>query len=138
MKLKVFYRVANNTTKQGLWYDFKGNFTGVIHTKFDFCMNSTLLMPYDSSIKGWLSATDTFSTLFFWFSKEDILRLQEHGYRIAVYAASDFRYYNNHWIIKQDNSILKGYLNVEGTLCELNYNGTSNDVTSRISYAENR
>lgn len=28
---KVFYRVANTENEQGLWYDFKGKFTGLIH-----------------------------------------------------------------------------------------------------------
>ena len=30
---KTFYRVANTETEQGLWYDFKGQFTGLIHSK---------------------------------------------------------------------------------------------------------
>lgn len=28
---KMFFRVCNPETEQGLWYDFKGNFTGFIH-----------------------------------------------------------------------------------------------------------
>ena len=66
---KVFYRVANTETEQGLWYDFKGQFTGLIHSKFDFCMNTKLPMPFDPNIVGWLSATDTLEDLFNWFSK---------------------------------------------------------------------
>lgn len=49
---KQFYRVCNVETKQGLWYDQKGEFTGLIHTEFNFCTNSNLPMPYDENIRG--------------------------------------------------------------------------------------
>lgn len=104
---KLFYRVSNTATEQGLWYDFKGNFTGLIHSEFNFCMNSKLPMPFDKDIVGWLSATETLEDLFNWFSKDDILRLEEHGYSVSIYEASECRFHNNHWIIKQDSSVLK-------------------------------
>lgn len=103
---KLFYRVANTETEQGLWYDFKGQFTGLIHSKFDFCTNTKLPMPFDENIVGWLSATDTLDSLFNWFSKEDIERLEEHGYFITVYEAVDYKFHQNHWVIKQDTSNL--------------------------------
>ena len=105
---KVFYRVANTETEQGLWYDFKGQFTGLIHSKFDFCMNTKLPMPFDPNIVGWLSATDTLEDLFNWFSKEDIERLEEHGYFITVYEATEYKFHQTHWVIKQDSSTLVG------------------------------
>lgn len=101
---KIFYRIANNTTQQGLWYDFKGNFTGLIHTEFNFCMNNQLPMPFDSEIVGWLSATENLEDLFNWFSENDINQLEKFGYNITLYEATDYKFYNNHWIIKQDSS----------------------------------
>jgi hypothetical protein len=106
MKTKLFYRIANHETQQGLWYDFKGNFTGLIHAKFNFCTNSKLLMPYDLNIIGWLSATETLEELFQWFTQKDIEELEKHGYTIALYEASEYKFHNNHWIIKQDSSKL--------------------------------
>lgn len=44
---KLYYRIAHEETQQGLWYDSKGNFTGLIHNKFNFCMNTNLQMPFD-------------------------------------------------------------------------------------------
>lgn len=107
MKSKLFYRVANTQTEQGLWYDFKGNFTGLIHGKLNFCKNNELPMPFDPEIVGWLSATETLDDLFNWFSESDILELEKHGYSIVLYEATEYRFYNNHWIIKQDSSTLK-------------------------------
>ena len=118
MEKKLFYRVGDTKSEQGLWYDPKGNFTGLIHTKFNFCMNHDLPMPFDEDIVGWVSTTDDFSNLFHWFSKEDILRLEEYGYRIALYEATEYRIYTNHWVIKQDTSVLKCYLNIDGSICE--------------------
>lgn len=113
MKPKIFFRVGNTETEQGLWYDFEGNFTGLIHNEYDFCTNKDLPMPYDERIVGWLSATDKLETLFFWFTKEDIVQLEKHGYRICVYEATDYKTHENHWVIKQDTSILKVHLPVD-------------------------
>ena len=110
---KLFYRVANQETQQGLWYDFKGNFTGFIHGRFNFCTNSQLPMPYDPNIVGWLSATETLDELFNWFTQKDIEELEKYDYVIALYEASEYRYHNNHWVIKQDSSTLKKILSVK-------------------------
>lgn len=104
---KTFYRIANEETKQGLWYDSKGNFTGLIHNKFNFCMNKDLPMPFDPEIVGWLSATDSLEDLFNWFSKDDIERLESHGYFITVYEAEKIKQYKNHLVICQETSIIK-------------------------------
>lgn len=113
MEKKIFYRVGNTETEQGLWYDSEGNFTGLIHNKFDFCTNHKLEMPYDPTVCGWLSATDVLETLFFWFTKEDIAKLEKFGYRIGVYEAAEYREHENHWLIKQDSSKLLANLPIE-------------------------
>ena len=100
-KVKTFYRIANTDSKQGLWYDYDGNFTGLIHDKFSFCKNSKLQMPYDKEVVGWLSATDTLADLFNWFSVDDILALEEYGYFITVYKAHEYKIHNNHFVINQ-------------------------------------
>lgn len=107
METKTFYRVANTQTQQGLWYDFNGNFTGLIHTKYNFCTNNQLPMPFDENIVGWLSATDNLNDLYHWFTEEDITNLYPFGYRILEYEADDYKFYNNHWIIKQETSKIK-------------------------------
>jgi hypothetical protein len=110
---KIFYRVGNIETEQGLWYDFEGNFTGLIHDKFDFCENSELPMPYNPEIVGWLSAVDKLSDLFNWFTKEDISQLEEYGYRLSVYEATEYKTHENHWVIKQDSSVFKTNLPID-------------------------
>jgi len=102
--MKKFYRVSNLETQQGLWYDMQGNFTGLIHDKFNFCMNHKLPMPFNPEVVGWLSATDSIEDLFLWFSDEDIQKLEDYGYFIAEYETEDYKFYENHWLINQITS----------------------------------
>lgn len=106
MKKSKFYRVCNETTQQGLWYNFEGGFTGLIHDKFNFCQNTELKMDYDEEIVGWLSAVDKLDDLWKWFSKEDIKSLQSHGWFIFEYEAEDVKFYERfqHLIINQETS----------------------------------
>lgn len=104
---KLFYRIANEETQQGLWYDSKGKFTGLIHNEFNFCMNNGLEMPFDKEIVGWLSATDSLDDLFNWFSKEDIKKLETLGWFITIYEAEKVKQYKNHLVICQKTSKVK-------------------------------
>ena len=109
---KLYYRIAHEETQQGLWYDSKGNFTGLIHNEFNFCMNTNLPMPFDQDLVGWLSATDSLEDLFNWFSKEDIERLENHGWFITVYEAEKVKRYKNHLVICQKTSRVKERLSL--------------------------
>ena len=102
--MKIFYRVGNVKTQQGLWYDFNGNFTGLIHGQYNFCSANVLPMPFDQQVVGWLSATDTLENLFYWFTKDDLKLLEPQGFFIGVYSATDYRQYENHWLINQATS----------------------------------
>lgn len=110
--MKTFYRVAHPETQQGLWYDMQGNFTGSIHGKYDFCHASVLQMPFDPELTGYLSAADSLEHLLTWFPKEDIMRLQEDGFRIHIYEADDYKHYvpYDHNVINQKTSRLIGIL----------------------------
>lgn len=104
--MKKFYRVCNPDTQQGLWYQFNGEFTGLIHNEFNFCKNNELKMDFDDELCGWLSATDSLETLYHWFTKEDIIKLQEYGWFIHVYETDNHRFYDRfqHQVIHQASS----------------------------------
>lgn len=114
--MKRFYRVSNTETNQGLWYDMEGNFTGLIHDKFDFCTNNELPMPYDEELVGWISATDTLEDLFNWFTKDDIKKLEEFGYKICVFEASEVKQYKNHLVINQASSKFLKFIDIKTIL----------------------
>lgn len=102
----IFYRVCNLIDKEGLWYDFKGNFTGNIHNKFSFCSNHDLAMDFDEELIGYLSCTPSLEALYQWFTKEDILTLQTHNYFIHSFEADDYFFYEKfqHFVINQQTS----------------------------------
>lgn len=106
VKKRTFYRVCNEETKQGLWYQFDGSFTGLIHDKFNFCANRDLKMDFDEELVGWLSAVQNLEDLWKWFTQDDIKELQKHGWFIYEYIAKDSKFYDRfqHLVIKQDTS----------------------------------
>lgn len=106
MRNKIFYRVCNEDTQQGLWYSFNGDFTGMIHDKFNFCGNNNLKMDFDEELVGWLSAVENLDDLWHWFSREDILKLQKYNWYIHEYEAVDYKHYErfNHIVINQGTS----------------------------------
>ena len=110
--MKKYYRVADTRTNQGLWYGMNGKFTGLIHGKFSFCTNSSFEMPFDEGLVGWLSATDSLEELFEWFPKIDILKLQNFGYKICEYEATEVKEYKNHLLINQQSSQLVRCINI--------------------------
>ena len=110
---KTFYRVGT-ATNEGLWYDKKGGFTGLIHNEFDFCSNSKLEMPFDNDLVGWLSVANSLEHLYTWFTRDDIIKLQDEGFAILEYKAIDYKFYTpfQHNVINEKTSILVGELKI--------------------------
>ena len=102
-EVRTFFRVSNTQTNQGLWYSYDGEHTGLIHTKFNFCTNKDLPMPFTPEIVGYLSTADSMEALWHWFSKEDVLKLQDHGYYIHQYESDDYKFHVNHWVINKES-----------------------------------
>lgn len=102
---KTYYRVEADD-KKGLWYDKEGNYTGLIHSKFNFCNSSDLKMPFDKELIGWISVATSLDNLFEWFNKKEILKLQKYGFKILMYEAEEIKKYDkfNHFVIKQDTA----------------------------------
>jgi hypothetical protein len=115
---RLFYRVGDNNLSQGLWYDVNGNFTGLIHNEYDFCLNSDLAMEYDSELVGYLSVTDKLEDIFLWFTKEDLVKLSKFSYGIHVYESIDYKWYDRfkHWAIHQKTSNLIKIIEIETVL----------------------
>ena len=116
--MKTFYRVAHKETRQGVWYDSQGNFTGLIHNDFSFCKNRDLKMPFDKKVVGFLSATETLQELLSWFPEEDIRQLEMHGFFITRYETREYKKHNNHWLICQEASEVKGLIPVGNSKIE--------------------
>lgn len=103
---KFFYRISTDST-EGLWYNKEGVYTRLIHTQFNWLGASSLFMPYEPELVGYLSVADSLEHLYFWFTRDEILKLQEVGFFIYEYIAEDYKFYDlyKHNVINQ-NSLL--------------------------------
>ena len=108
---KLFYRIGTENF-QGLWYDNGGVFTGLIHKEFSFCNASQLQMPFEKELIGYISVADSLEHLYSWFNKVEIVKLQELGFSILEYLATDYKFYDlyKHNVINQNTSILHNKL----------------------------
>lgn len=108
--MRTFYRICKPETGQGLWYDTSGEFTGLIHSAYDFCKAAALPMPFDPDLVGWLSATESQEEFYNWFSRDEVFRLQQFGYYIHLYEATDIKFYEpyQHTVINQATSRVIG------------------------------
>ena len=102
---KLFYRIGVKT-KEGLWYDKDGKFTGLIHNEFNWIKASQLQMPFDNELVGYLSVADSMEHLYQWFDKDEIIKLQTMGFYIYEYKAKDYKFYDlyKHNVINQNSS----------------------------------
>lgn len=112
---KIFYRVCNTSERKGLWYNFDGTFSGLIHDEMSFCQNKDLKMDYDEAIVGWLSAVRNLHDLWQWFSKDDVRELEKRGFYITEYEVEEYRFYEKfqHFVINQETSVVKGIVKLE-------------------------
>ena len=114
MKSKEFYRVCHKETLQGLWYLPNGNFSGLIHNRLSFCANNELKMDFDPELVGWLSVVEKLDHLWTWFRKEDVKKLQRHGWFIHSFISSEYKFYERfqHLIIKQSECRVKRIIEI--------------------------
>lgn len=87
--MKNFYRV-HHPDGLGLWYDQDGRFTNEISKIGADC--AVLDMSFDEDcLGGFLSCTDTFESLFNWFSLEEMKMMKQCGYDITIFQSDDYR-----------------------------------------------
>jgi hypothetical protein len=77
-------------------------------------------MDFDPELVGWLSATDSLETLYNWFTREDILKLQEKGWFVHEFEAEDAKLYERfqHIIINQETSKVTKKIVLKETIAE--------------------
>lgn len=112
METRYFYRIGTEEGT-GLWYSKEGKFTGKIHRpEFSWLSASSLQMPFEQQLVGYLSVADSLEHLYQWFSKANIINLQDLGFTIEEYISNDYKFYDlyKHNIINQKTSKLNNRL----------------------------
>lgn len=102
--MKHFYRVGTDST-EGLWYNKEGEYTGLIHKNFTWLSASSLMMPFEPELVGYLSVADSLEHLYQWFTRDEIIRLQQLGFNILEYVSDDYKFYDlyKHNVIHKDS-----------------------------------
>lgn len=107
---KTFYRLAQQKTENGFWYNYDGEKVNIIESVYNNLKCSELFMDFDSEMVGYLAATDSLDNLFIWFSEKEIIELQKNGWCIYVYETDIYKKHSrqNHYLIeKNKNNIIK-------------------------------
>ena len=102
---KLFYRIGVDT-EEGLWYNKSGEFTGLIYREYNWIGASQLIMPFEQELVGFISVANSLEHLYQWFTKDEILKLQNIGFSIYEYYSEDFKFYDlyKHNVINQNSN----------------------------------
>lgn len=103
---KTFFRI-HHPDNLGLWYNKDGVFTRELD-KYSLSCANLEMDKNDDCAGGFLSCTDTLDNLFNWFTREEIQRLEEAGYRACVFKAQEHKFHDKykHFLFKEEGSIL--------------------------------
>lgn len=87
------WRIENEETMVGMWYDKNGVPTNYIHSIDGISKD----LPMDKDVehyrqqgKEWYSGCSRKEDMFHWFSKDDITALNQDGYKLYEFEADEF------------------------------------------------
>lgn len=91
---KLFRVTPKNNLGNGLWYDSKGNYTGIIKSDFVKAQSADLPMHVDPVFRHengvWISCTDSIENLKNWFSASDLKQLVEKDFELIFLDVSSY------------------------------------------------
>lgn len=102
--MPTIYRVENQNTMIGLWYNAAGE-------KVDFIksidgMNKDLPMDFDPDFTGgWYSAGENLPQMKNWFSAQDVVTLEQAGYGLYKIEVSEYRQANGHAWFRREGAL---------------------------------
>lgn len=132
-KMKKYYRIGKDGV--GLWYNKQGQFTGNIHKdEFKWLGASSLPMPFEEELVGYISVADSLPHLYKWFSLQEILKLQQDGFFVEVWESDSVKFHEmyNHNVIKESESKLVERITLKNTTVVSAFPGTGKTYTSEV------
>lgn len=105
--MSTLFRVENQATEIGLWYNSDGTFTEFIKT-LDEAQSRDIPMGFDPQMKdggNWVSACDNIPDMKNWFSTKDLQALQQIGYGLYAFEVPDYRIVNGHAVFLRERVV---------------------------------
>ncbi|MGW9405368.1 hypothetical protein ACWGQ2_15515 [Arthrobacter sp. NPDC055585] len=106
---RTLFRIENQQSMAGLWYDGDGRFTEYVKT-LDHGQCRDLPMPFDPGLAGgWFSACSEVAQLQSWFSPEDLAQLARRGYGLYEIRVSEAecRETGGHFVFRRENALFR-------------------------------
>ena len=103
------YRIENQETMNGLWYNLNRECTAFIKTLSN-AKCKDLPMPYDEELYAqdglaWFSATAVLHEIPDWCSLQDLAELEEAGYYLYAFTVSHYRDVPGHVVFAREHII---------------------------------
>lgn len=103
--MPTLYRVENQVTMGGLWYNEAVEKTDFIKT-IPNAMNRDLPMDFDPTFAGgWYSAGESIPQMRNWFSANDMMELEKAGYHLYKIDVKDYRRVPGHVLFRREGAI---------------------------------
>lgn len=106
--MTIIFRIENQQSNQGLWYDKNGNYSPFINS-LPNAKCKDLPMDFDPTYQDgglqWLSGCSDMQQLRSWFSEQDLIYLSNAGYNLYRFEVSDFRQVPGHVIFTRERVI---------------------------------
>ncbi len=104
----VIYRLEHPTSKEGIWYNEDGTYSGFCERLQDKFL-STLPMGYDPDMLrdglNWISGADSLEQMKYWVSPNAVNEMVTAGYKMWEIKASNGRHVPNHVVFERHSEI---------------------------------
>jgi hypothetical protein len=108
------FRIENQDTMQGLWYDKDGNFNPFIKRLSD-AKCKELPMYFDPTYKdggAWYSGGIDFPQMREWFHFQDVVELAQAGYHLYKFEVAAYRQVPGHVVFTRESIMDTTRLNI--------------------------
>lgn len=102
------WRIENQNTYTGLWYNKEGIRTDFLRTNLTNAKCRDMPMDYDYEtyrLDGlqWISATDTIPDMRHWLAQQDAIEMLKQGYSVYEFEVSQYRKVYNHAVFAREH-----------------------------------
>ena len=119
MNTQTIYRIENPKTNHGMWYNQKGEYNPFILTLTEGKSAHLPMEPhprYGQTGQRWYSGCQNINQLKQWFSTQDILELNNAGYKLYQFETTEYINEEHQTIFTRRGILTQTELNIIETI----------------------